>query len=242
MAVPVIGSLASLLFGGHLVYDKNSNVDMKLLASASWTPIYVFKEGEVISVKTTLRFTGAPPLPQGKTYNWDRGAADSDDYGIIDADCTCSGSVANDRMPSHAVAVLILKQGDGSLDFNGSGVDSPKLASLPINASAADVQAAGISQSRQNVWADPAEMVDACRVYLTGYDDHVEFHGGFAQKGDYPQQKLASLNDGDCLYLVTIATDAGPTLAYPNTWEPSDPDLNFGNICGIISLVWATPE
>lgn len=245
-ALQGIGSIASMLLGKNLIFDKNANVAQKLLSAVTWTPIYVFKEGGVKALHTMLEITGAPPLTQGSTYNWDRLSEDVTgpgpgprQYGVIAGDTTLGGTPANDRMPTHGVACLVLKQGDSALDFTGDLRNTPKLQSLPMNVGSQFTYDNNIAMTRQNAWGDPAELIDAVRFYVTGYDHHVPFQGGFADASSFPADKMAKLGDGDMLVLVTIATDASPLLnVWPNPWMASDPSLCYGMITGNVSLVW----
>lgn len=242
-AAPIITSIASLLMGGNLIYDANSNVQMKIANSTTWTPIYQFQQGAVSHLHTKLEITGAPPLPPGYVYQWDRGEADAapGSYGVVLS--PYPENAFEGHMPTSATVALVLKQGAGATYFDGSGVNQPNLGTLPMQYSGQFLQAANGNGSVNNqtatAWGDPEEMIDAKRVYLTGWDHHVEFDGGF-QNGEFPGDKLARTNNGDTLFLVAFGTDAPPTVAFPNTWTASDSTLNFGMITGSVSLVWSS--
>lgn len=229
--------IVSLLFGGDLIYDKNSSVDDKITFDTRWTPIYVMEgQGSIPALKTTLRIMGAVPLPQGKTFNWDRGSGDFLDYGIIDAQCDCAGSPANDRMPSSIVAVLVIKKYKQAINFNGTGDDSPSFDTLPLNTNAADLQ--NLPFANASVWSDPDEIVDAKRVRLNGYDSHCTFAGGFTGS-EFPGEKLAGLQKGDMLLLAYRGTNANNLVSQAPNWEPSDDTLAFGSISGSVSVVYS---
>lgn len=230
--------IVSMLFGGDLIYDKNSSVDDKICFSTRWTPIYVMEgQGSVPALKTTLRLMGAPPIKQGFTYNWDSTEADFTENGIIPAQCDCAGSPANDRMPSSLVAVLVIKKYRQAIEFNGTGSDAPQFGTLPLNTNAADLQ--DLPLPNASVWSDPDEIIDAKRVRLNGYDSHVSFEGGFTGS-EFPGEKLSGLQKGDLLLVAYRGTDASNQVSQPPTWQPSDDTLAFGHISGSVSVVWST--
>ncbi len=246
VAGPLLSGVASLLLGGNLIFNDNSNVSMKLVNSTSWIPIALFGQGAVSALHTNLEITGAPPLAEGQLYDWDRGEQDAQygDYGIINA--SNPAGVYDAHMPTQCTVAVVLKQGRPALEFNGAGpFDTPNLSTLPPNNSGGMLQAkigGGIaSSSSGSAWGDPVEMIDAKRAYLTGYDHHVSFAGGFMNGDDaYTASKLNQTQQGDMLIVVAFASDAPPLVqTWPNQWQASDPSLNFGMVTGTVSYIWS---
>ena len=245
VAVPILSGIASLLLGGNLIFNDNANVAMKLVNSTSWVPIALFGQGAVAALHTNLEITGAPPLAEGYLYQWDRGEQDAQygEYGVIAA--TNPAGIFDAHMPTQCTVAVVLKQGRPALEFNGSGAfDTPNLSTLPPNNSGGQFQQklgqGQINGGSGSAWGDPEEMIDAKRAYLTGYDHHVSFCGGFMNGDDrYTADKLSRTNQGDMLIVVAFASDAPPTVqTYPNQWQASDPSLNFGMVTGTVSYIW----
>lgn len=238
LASGAISSIASMLLGGNLIFDKNSVVHQKLQPFVAWSPIYVFTGGEsVVSLHTNLRVTGPPPVAAGGTFLWDTGSTNFLGQGIVAADTT-NTSVPQDRRPVYGAAVLVFKQGKGSLQFDGNNVDTPNLSPLAQQQPAQYFLSNNVFMTTPNVWSDPEEMMDAISFYLTGYDDHIMFTGGYADASSFPADKMKKCNSGDMLLLVTLATDAGPQsgVAQPQAWNASNPELNYGMVTGNVSI------
>lgn len=238
VAGKVLKGISSLLMGGNLIFDKNSKVSDKLRASVSWTPIYVMTQGRVTALKTTLRISGAPPLVQGTTYSWDRDAEDAPEgsYGIVNVNCGCPGTVANDRMPTEFAVAVVIKTGKPATTLVPDDASTPQLVSLPINWNSSQITSQNLSMTYAGVWGDAVEMLDGMRGHLNGYDDHQKFEGGFVN-GEFPGEKVSDVGQGDLILVAYVATDAPPMYAYPNAWTPSNSTLNFGNIAGNVSIV-----